>query len=84
MFAMRSLWRPAGAGLPIPARPAVFLPGEGVEEGLGTRGVDLGAWPDRWRLRRAARRRLAAAAAASSATARQGCGCELVAHGKLP
>jgi hypothetical protein len=38
MFAMWSLWRPAGAGLPIPARPTVFLPGEGVEEGLGTRG----------------------------------------------
>jgi hypothetical protein len=38
MFAMWPLWRPAGAGFAIPARPAAFLPGEGVEEGLGTRG----------------------------------------------
>jgi hypothetical protein len=34
MLAMWSLWRPAGAGFAIPARPAAFLPGEGVEESL--------------------------------------------------
>jgi hypothetical protein len=33
---MWPLWRPAGTGWPIPARPAAFLPGGGVEEGLWT------------------------------------------------
>jgi hypothetical protein len=34
---MSSLRRLAGAGSPIPARPAQLWTGEGAEEGLGTR-----------------------------------------------
>jgi hypothetical protein len=35
MFAMWSLWRPAGAGLPIPARPAALAGRERAGEGGG-------------------------------------------------
>jgi hypothetical protein len=48
---MSPLWRPAGGGFAIPARPAASLPGEGVEEGLGSlafrflAGVQVGAAP---------------------------------------